>query len=151
MRLFKILTLVASLTVSAFAGYDFSLPGANGGTVSFSQFRGQVLIVDFFASWCGPCKESFKAYNSLKSKYNFAIVAVSEDASPADAQKFASDNGGSAFNIAMDSSHSVAGAYGATPPTAYLFDKSGNLLKTFRGFRPGDETELENALKEATK
>lgn len=151
MRLLKNICIVSSLVAPAFAGYDFSLPSLNGGNVSFSQFKGQVLVVDFFASWCGPCKLSFQAYNRLKSKYNFAIVAISEDKTTAEGQAFVNANGGGAFTTAWDADHSVAKVYGATPPTAYLFDRSGNLIKTFRGFRPGDEAELENALKEATK
>lgn len=137
----------------------FSLPSLKGGEeISSSKYKGKVLIVDFWASWCGPCKASFAAYNELLKKYGskgLVIVGVNIDNDPAKAKEFLADNPAS-FHIASDADKKVAGAYNLpTMPTAYIIGRSGDILHTHAGYHEGDlagiEQEVQAALGQSGK
>jgi len=151
----KRLTLAASIIATALAGTptkaesfspNFSLPAVNGGgNVSFPS--GGVVIVDFWASWCGPCKASFSFYNRLIGQYSVTVIGVNEDKVPAEAQKFLKNTPAS-FSLAADASGSVYKQYGVgSMPTAFIF-KDGALKKTIYGF---NESEITNTVKELVK
>jgi thiol-disulfide isomerase/thioredoxin len=132
----------------------FSLPSLEGGqTISSKDYKGKVMIVDFWASWCGPCKASFAAYNELLKKYGskgLVIVGINIDNDKEKAREFLAENPAS-FHIAADPEKTVATAYKLpTMPTAYLIDRSGNILYTHAGYHEGDlagmEQEIEGAL-----
>lgn len=132
----------------------FSLPSIEGGkTINSQNYKGKVMIVDFWASWCGPCKASFAAYNELLAKYGskgLVIVGINIDNEPEKAKDFLTENPAS-FLIASDSAKKVAGAYNLpTMPTAYIIGRSGDILYTHAGYHEGDiagmEKEVETAL-----
>jgi peroxiredoxin len=77
------------------AKLDFTVKDMNGATVSLAAFRGRPLVLNFWATWCGPCKEEIPALISLAEKYkasHLAILGISVDDPPADLQKFATAN-----------------------------------------------------------
>lgn len=104
---------------------------------------GKVVLVDFWASWCGPCKASFPAYNRLHRKYaskGLVIIGVGVDDDPAKHADFLSKNKAS-FATLHDSAKKNAAAYGPTTmPTSYLIDRKGVIRHVHSGFK-GAKTE----------
>lgn len=102
-----------------------------------------VVYVDFWASWCPPCRLSFPWMQELYSKYHkkgFEIVAISVDKDHRAAMKFLEKNGAT-FPILFDSTGTFAEQYGLQAmPTSFLYDRSGRLVSSHLGFRP-DETD----------
>lgn len=132
----------------------FSLPSLkDDSTISSSAGNGKVMIVDFWASWCEPCKASFPAYNELLSKFGgkgLVIVGINIDNDKEKALGFLEETPAN-FLVAADSDKKVAAAYNLpTMPTAYIIGRDGNILHTHAGYHEGDlagmEKEVEDAL-----
>lgn len=103
----------------------------------FEDYKGQWLYVDFWASWCGPCKRSFPYMNELQAKYkaaNFKIMAISLDAEKSDALSFLAKQSTS-FDVFHDPEGKFA-SYFELPgmPTSYLVDPTGKVVATHVGF-----------------
>jgi thiol-disulfide isomerase/thioredoxin len=122
-----------------------------GQLVSFDAYRGQVLYVDFWASWCGPCQLSFPFMNELQRAYGargLHVLAINMDEKPADAARFL-DQHPASFDIANGPNGRCAKDFGvATMPTSYLVDRKGTIRVVHKGFRAGDIDELRGKLEE---
>ena len=128
-----------------------ALPDARGTVVTLDKLRGQVVYVDFWASWCGPCRRSFPWMNDMQQKYGgkgLAIVAVNVDKKRADADKFLAQLPAS-FPVVFDEAGTSPAAFGVKGmPTSYLIDARGNVVLVERGFLEGSRGELEDRIKE---
>ena len=128
---------------------DFELPGTNA-TVKLSQYRGKVLYLDFWASWCGPCKQSFPWMNAMQAKYGaqgLQVLAINVDAKRDDARKFLLSSP-AAFELAYDAQGHTPRLYGVkTMPSSYVIDRAGKVVAVHRGFAPEDTAALEQSLK----
>lgn len=126
---------------------DFDLPriGAADGAprVRLRDARGQVTVVDFWATWCAPCRDSFPAYERLVAeRKDVTFVAVSVDEEPGGIPAFVEETGVT-FPVAWDEGQAVSQRYAPpTMPTSYVIDKSGVVRFVHAGFRAGDEGEL---------
>jgi thiol-disulfide isomerase/thioredoxin len=126
---------------------DFDLPrigSAEGAPrVRSSDTRGKVTVIDFWATWCAPCRQSFPAYEALlKERSDVAFVAVSVDEDPADIPAFVEETRVT-FPVAWDEGQAVSQSYAPpTMPTSYVVDKNGIVRFVHAGFRAGDEGEL---------
>ncbi len=143
--------LLSSTTVSAAEkARRFRLPGTTG-VVDLAKFRGKVVYLDFWASWCVPCRKSFPWMNLLQAKYKekgFEVIAVSLDENPGDATAFLRKYP-AAFTVAFDRRGKVAEAYNLkVMPTSYLIDRRGFIVKTFEGFTSSHKKEAETAIEE---
>jgi len=106
------------------------------------KLEGQVILLDFWASWCGPCKSSFPAMEELSKKYvdqGLTIVAVSVDKNQENMQRFLKSAKVS-FTVVRDAQQKlVAAADIHAMPTSFLIDRSGKIRFIHTGFN-GDET-----------
>lgn len=119
------------------------------------DLAGKVVLVDFFASWCGPCKESFPAMQKLEEKYGakgFVIVAVNLDKKAADMHSFLAEHKVS-FTVVRDGENAlVKKVQISNMPSSFILDRSGKVRFVHRGFR-GEKTieEYEKQISELLK
>lgn len=127
---------------------DIELPGM-AGVQSLSELKGKLVYVDFWASWCGPCKQSFPWMNQMQRKYaerGLHIVAINLDAKRADAELFLLSNP-AAFALAFDSKGESAKRWAIKGmPTSVLVAADGKVLWVHQGFRLDQRAELEAKL-----
>jgi thiol-disulfide isomerase/thioredoxin len=119
--------------------------------LDLAKYRGQVLILDFWASWCKPCRQSIPWLNEMRARYGangLAIVGVNVDAERGDAERFLRDVPID-FEIVFDPKGQLAGRFKLKGmPTSYVFDRAGNMVDTHIGFRNASKADHEAVLKE---
>lgn len=130
------------------AAPDFDLPriGDVQGSPRFrsSDRGGKLLVVDFWATWCNPCRNSFPAYEQMsrERKGDTVFLGVSVDEEPNGIPAFIEETGVS-FPVVWDESQVVAGAYEPpTMPTTFVVDQHGIVRFVHTGYRAGDEEQL---------
>lgn len=149
-RLLSLLTLffcILALPLAAKSAPDFALP-TNNEVVSLSQYKGKVVYLDFWASWCKPCLKSFPWMNEMQQKYkdNLVIVAVNLDNDRAEADKFLAKVDAN-FTVVYDSKALTAEQYQVLGmPSAYLISAEGQILHSHVGFVPTKKPIYEKAL-----
>jgi cytochrome c biogenesis protein CcmG, thiol:disulfide interchange protein DsbE len=125
---------------------EFELEPVGGGEpVGPGKFLGKVVLVDFWATWCEPCRESFPAYQSLVNKHagRVVVLGVSVDENDAGIPAFKAETGVS-FPLVWDREQSVAAAYKpAKMPTSFVIDQKGLIRHVHEGFHAGDAAEIE--------
>lgn len=114
-----------------------------------SDHRNKVVYLDFWASWCPPCKKSFpvldRLHRELKAQ-NFEVIAVNLDENKDDALAFLQDNPVN-FTVAYDGEGKCPEAYQVMAmPSSYIIDKNGVIRKVHLGFRGGSEAEIRATL-----
>lgn len=129
------------------------------GPKTLKAAQGKVVIVDFWGTFCEPCKKSFPKYQELAEQFpgDLAILAVSVD-EPDTVKKeqllaFAKENSAK-FSIVWDKDHSAAERYGLrslTMPSSFVIDKSGNVRHVHKGFKDGEEATLAEEIKALMK
>ena len=116
----------------------FALPTAASETIDIARLRGRVVYVDFWASWCGPCRRSFPWMNALQSRYGgqgLAIVGVNVDKRRSDAERFLRDVPAT-FAIVYDPQGVAPAAYDVKGmPSSYVIDRHGVVAAVEEGFR----------------
>ena len=119
------------------------------GEVSLSAMKGQVVFVDFWASWCVPCRQSFPWLNQMQAKYSargLQVLGVNVDAKRADADTFLAQVPAK-FNIVFDSAGDTPKRYAVRGmPTSVLVGADGLVLQQHAGFRDEDKAALEAAI-----
>lgn len=126
----------------------FSLRG-QGAAVTLNQFRGQLVYLDFWASWCGPCKQSFPFMNAMQRKYSSSglrVVAVNLDETAGEAERFLRAVPAE-FTIAFDSEGMSPKLYAIKGmPSSVLIGRDGKIISIHQGFKKTDEVVLERAI-----
>ena len=152
----KIVSLVTLVLIifsnNGFAAFNqapaIELPGVDK-NVSLEDFRGKVVYLDFWASWCVPCIKSFPWMDEIKQKYSekgFEIIAINLDKDRAAADDFLKKLNVS-FTIAFDESGDSAAKYKLKGmPTSYLIGRDGKVYASHIGFIDKDKVELEKAI-----
>lgn len=134
------------------AAPEIGLADFAGKPIKMSELRGKIVLVDFWASWCGPCRESLPVLEKLSKSYRdkgLVIIGVNIDKTPELAREFLIKHKLSlSFPLVNDKKHEVASRYAPpTMPSSYVIDREGRLLSVHAGFRASDAAELENELK----
>lgn len=105
------------------------------------QYRGKVVYLDFWASWCGPCLESFPFMNKLHSQLKdkgLVVLAVNLDENLADGQNFLAQHPVE-FDVAVDDGQACAKKFQLKAmPSSFLIDRNGRIRAQHLGFRPGE-------------
>jgi peroxiredoxin len=134
---------------------DFDVATVSGarGSVSLKQLRGKVVLLDFWGTFCAPCKSSFPKLQQLNAKYASAglqVVGISED-EPEDRGKIPTFAGtyGARFAIGWDEDRSISDRYKPeTMPSSFLIDKRGVVRFAHVGYRGGDEVQIEKEVQQ---
>jgi len=129
----------------------FSLPLRGGSApLGLDKLRGQVVMVNFWASWCGPCRTEFPLLDQIYKKYKsagFTLVGVNVEPDAKDAESFIAKTPVT-FPILFDKDSSVSKLYHVSGmPTTVLIDRKGVLRWVHRSYVPGDENEYLNQVR----
>jgi len=145
-----------ALSVPALAGApnapapQFSLGSRGGQDVSLAQYKGQVVMLNFWASWCGPCRQEMPLLESIYKKYNklgFTMLGVNVEPDSQAANAWLKDTPVS-FPILYDTQSKVSKLYDvAGMPSTVIIDRAGKVRMLHRGYKPGDENEYLDSIR----
>ncbi|WP_293851304.1 TlpA disulfide reductase family protein [Steroidobacter sp.] len=156
----RITALCSALFVSSLTGASsslaptFSLPSRAGDNVSLDQLKGKVVMLNFWASWCGPCRTEMPLLEQMHKRYSalgFTMVGVNVEADTKDAERWLKDMQVS-FPVLFDRDSKVSKLYdvSAMPSTVFI-DRKGNVRYLHKGYKPGDEGEYLNQIRALLK
>jgi thiol-disulfide isomerase/thioredoxin len=152
--------LIATLAISSLASASaprapsFTLPSRSGDIVSLEQLQGQVVMINFWASWCGPCREEMPLLDQMYKRYSplgFTLLGINVEANSKDAEKMLAKVPVS-FPVLFDTENKVSKLYdvNAMPSTVFI-DRKGNVRYLHRGYKSGDESEYLNQIRALLK
>ncbi|NMH63645.1 TlpA family protein disulfide reductase [Shewanella salipaludis] len=152
-KILLLLTLVSTSVLSQLAlaapSLSNNVQNDKGQQVSLEEFKGRVVYLDFWASWCGPCRKSFPWMTKMHAKYRalgLAVVAVNLDSDKALADAFLAKMP-AAFNLRFDPDGDVAHKFDLQGmPSSFVFNKQGELVQTHVGFFTEHADAYENEL-----
>jgi len=128
-----------------------ALLDSTGELVSIENLKGRVLYVDFWASWCGPCRQSFPWMNDLRKRFadqGLTIISVNVDKKRVDAERFLRDSP-AAFTVLYDAAGATPSTWGARGmPTSFLIDRQGRVVATEVGFSDDRKDAMEARIRE---
>ncbi len=124
---------------------DFTLSSLESSDVKLSDYRGKVVFLNFWATWCPPCRSEMPSMDRLYGKLHesgLEILAVDLQEPKDTVRKFVKDNK-LAFTVLLDTKGAVGGAWGAQSiPTTYLIDRKGGILARTIGGREWDSPDM---------
>jgi peroxiredoxin len=130
---------------------DFTLVDAAGRRVSLKDFHGKVVFLNFWATWCGPCRDEMPMMEELHREFKdrgLAVVAVNFREDKQSVRKFF-DELGLTFQALLDPDGDVGGSYGVISlPLTYLIDRDGRFVGKAIGIRPWDGAEAKALIRE---
>lgn len=129
---------------------DFTLKSNQDTNVRLAEQRGNVVMLNFWASWCGPCKQEMPLLDELHKRYSkagFTIIGVNVEKDPNKAKKVLQDIPVS-FPVLFDTESTVSKLYDVSAmPTTVMIDRDGNIRHLHKGFKPGYEEEYRKQIK----
>ena len=130
---------------------NFTLKSLRGNNLKLSERRGEVIMLNFWASWCDSCKQGMPVLNDIYLRYRdegFTLLSINIDKDPEKAKKVLRELQVS-FPVLMDTTHEVSEKYEVEEmPSTYLIDRDGNLRYTYRGFPGGFDDVLVKQVRE---
>jgi thiol-disulfide isomerase/thioredoxin len=149
-----LLTVPASGAGSSSSGPapQFSLDSRAGSKISLAQYKGQVVMLNFWASWCGPCRQEMPLLENIYKKYNkmgFTLIGVNVEPDSKDAEGFLKQlQTPVSFPVIYDKDSTVSKAYDVQGmPSTVIIDRKGNIRMLHRGYKPGDENEYLDSIR----
>ena len=131
---------------------QFTLDSRSGPKISLAQYKGQVVMLNFWASWCGPCRQEMPLLENIYKKYNkmgFTLIGVNVEPDSKDAEGFLKGlQTPVSFPVIYDKDSTVSKAYDVQGmPSTVIIDRKGNIRVLHRGYKPGDENEYLDSIR----
>jgi len=157
--------IIAAVMFVAFAGLaaraaepapapDFTLPAMDGSELRLSELKGQVVMVNFWATWCGPCRQEMPLLQQLQAKYEplgFTLVGINVEPDSAGALTWL-QKAPVTFPILFDRQNEVAERFGVQGmPSSVFIDRAGKVRHVHRGYQPGDESKYADMVRSLVK
>ena len=155
---FALATLAPPLATGAVAPQasapDFTLRTLNGPNLRLAEQRGRVVMVNFWATWCGPCRQEMPQLDRLYQKYKssgFVLLGVNVDEDARKATDVAAKLGVT-FPVLLDTDKAVSKLYDlSTMPSTVIIDRDGKVRYLHRGYRAGYEDNYDKQIRELLK
>lgn len=130
---------------------DFTLKSRDGKNIRLSDLRGQVVMLNFWASWCGPCRQEMPILDDLYKRYGkagFTLLGVNVEQDSSLGEKYLKDTPVN-FPILWDPTSKVSQLYNVDAmPSTVMIDRDGNMRYLHRGYKPGYEKDYKKQIKE---
>jgi peroxiredoxin len=130
---------------------DFTLKSLEGSNLRLEEYRGQVVLINFWASWCGPCRQEMPLLDRLHQRYmdtGFAVLGVNVEGEEAPARGLI-DRIPVTFPVLIDEGQLVSELYKLEAmPSTVVVDRDGVVRYIHRGYKPGDEAKYVEVVKE---
>lgn len=134
------------------AAPTFALLDATGALVALDKLRGKVVYVDFWASWCGPCRRSFPWMNEMSRRYHadgLTVLGVNVDKKRSDADRFLQQLP-AAFTVVFDAAGATPSAWDVRGmPSSFLLDRQGRVIALETGFDDARKDAVEARIRDA--
>ncbi len=151
------LTIILSISVSYAASEklsgkapNFTLKSRSGKNIKLSELRGQVVMLNFWASWCGPCRKEMPILEKIHKKYKrlgFTLLGVNVEENSRDAKNYLKDVKVT-FPILFDNRQRVSKLYNVSAmPTTVIIDRNGNKRFLHKGYKAGYENDYKKQIK----
>ncbi len=156
LMLFISLTLVTTASAGEVNGKapDFTLKSNSGNNLKLSDYRGQVVLLNFWASWCAPCRQEMPLLDKIQKKYSklgFTILGVNVEEDSQAAKSMLRDLKVS-FPILFDTNNIASRAYKVSAmPTTVMIDRNGNMRYVHKGYKKGDEATYKKWIKKLVR
>ncbi len=151
-------TAAIALTLTAPAGAggagtaapDFTLPARAGGEISLKGLKGQVVLINFWATWCGPCRQEMPLLDQIYQRYKslgFTLLAVNVEEDSAGAVHWLKDTPVT-FPVLFDRENHVSKLYDVSAmPSTVIVDRKGQVRFVHYGYTPGTENEYQDQIR----
>jgi peroxiredoxin len=130
---------------------DFTLKSLEGSNLRLEEYRGQVVLINFWASWCGPCRQEMPLLDRLHHRYEdtgFAVLGVNVEGEIEAAQEIV-DKTNVTFPILIDDGQKVSEMYNLQAmPSTVVVDRDGVIRYIHLGYKPGDEAKYVEVVKQ---
>ena len=143
-------TSLASSGLEGQAAPDFALKSSTGENLRLSEYRGDVVMINFWATWCGPCRQEMPLLDELYSRYQrvgFSLLGVNIDDDAGKAMNMIAELGVS-FPVLFDTRKEVSKLYAVDAmPVTILVDRDGKVRHVHLGYKPGYEQDYLNEIR----
>lgn len=130
---------------------DFTLKSLEGANLRLDEYRGQVVLINFWASWCGPCRQEMPLLDRLHQRYvdtGFAVLGINVEGEEAPARALI-DKIPVTFPVLIDEGQLVSELYNLEAmPSTVVLDRDGVVRYIHRGYKPGDEAKYVEVVRE---
>jgi len=135
---------------------QFNLPSKDGKTISLAQYKGQVVMINFWASWCHPCRDEMPLLENIYKQYNklgFVLLGVNVEPDSKAADGFLTAlKSPVTFPVLYDRDSKVSQEFSvASMPSTVIVDRKGNVRMLHLGYKPGDEQEYMNSIRQLVR
>jgi thiol-disulfide isomerase/thioredoxin len=152
MGLYPLVPSVAADTPAPAA--PFTLPARSGTPVSLESLKGQVVLVNFWATWCGPCRKEMPLLEQIQRKYaplGFTMLGINVEEDTRQMEQFLKDVPVS-FPILLDPANGVSKLYDVSAmPSTVIIDRQGRVRFIHQGYQPGDESKYQDLIRQLVR